>query len=831
MSILKVSPISGPSVASSFKIVDADVEMPTANGPGYFTITYLDTGQATNASPSIPSTPTLGSSISAQIGGMQVTGVVVSKDVSKRAGNHQYIIRAIDNSHRLDKIFVSLLNVTHEAGATQLPYVIYVGTEIDPCKGLSRKTDLCDPCNDQPQLEVQCFEEKELRVLDTDYTMNDLISAAASRGISISQSGDPLFSQHRRSYTGTLREVLQNWCADFGYTFISDGVNVEFIDLREGIEIFPTQQSNIIEEGVTESLENSYAEHTTIRFAKDGEIRRYECGRDWGKILSCNPVFVDSLWGNDTPLLINNEDSRFYNNSQNLIIAAILGKYSEELRDAFVFYNIYNEGTVGEGDMPLLGLKRIDTIKRGNSDIKKRSFYEQAIQSLYPSESGGVTLTRKHEESRGVYFLTAIYDESKRSMFREFESNIVDMLGKYFYRFVNENYADDYYVLVPENDSISYIPRGVSSENQDTLFHRAFPFLRNMPSKSAIFDNFATSQVANSSGLFVVERSPLWEIEPVDSEAINFDKNLNFMEEISVPEKNHSDQQTLTSDLDTALDANLGYFESVRKNNQGDINKLKVFKVLPFNYYDGDMVSVTIPNDTINSPVETSGSVELPWGGKEEAGITNTSTRQIKVSVAGGNDFIIIPPVGAIEIPNESLSYRSVVIKSGSSEAEVTQPKILKVKVIKPEGDKHIRIIHKHIDVTNEDLDLLSSQCTINQSTVNQYLNVYDNNFSINRASDSNIPDKKHRIVVSGEPILASFGSELIRGLQSVSVRLSADGYITTLVYSSIAKSRISEDIIKEKITRELTPKQPRKVWNAASAIQPPPSQALSQIS
>lgn len=80
------------------------------------------------------------------------------------------------------------------------------------------------------------------------YNFTELICVLAKAGLTFSKinsadrqtSAGPIESStpkinknknYRKDYAGTLREVLNNWCADFALDFYMDGVQINFVDL------------------------------------------------------------------------------------------------------------------------------------------------------------------------------------------------------------------------------------------------------------------------------------------------------------------------------------------------------------------------------------------------------------------------------------------------------------------------------------------------------------------------------------------------------------------------------------------------------------------------
>lgn len=79
---------------------------------------------------------------------------------------------------------------------------------------------------------------------EVSYNLTELITILAKAGLNFSQvnslnhlsSSSQIFpinknKNYRKNYTGTLREVLGNWCADFALDFYIDGTRIHFIDL------------------------------------------------------------------------------------------------------------------------------------------------------------------------------------------------------------------------------------------------------------------------------------------------------------------------------------------------------------------------------------------------------------------------------------------------------------------------------------------------------------------------------------------------------------------------------------------------------------------------
>ena len=92
--------------------------------------------------------------------------------------------------------------------------------------------------------------------------------------------------EYRQNYIGTLREVLNNWGADYGFDFFFDGADLVGYDLSAGIDLTPVRNAinagfrkgnadlSLIE-GMSESysLENTYKQNIIARYTSPPNTR------------------------------------------------------------------------------------------------------------------------------------------------------------------------------------------------------------------------------------------------------------------------------------------------------------------------------------------------------------------------------------------------------------------------------------------------------------------------------------------------------------------------------------------------------------------------------
>lgn len=229
------------------------------NGPSTLQISLIGTELGFSPSATTPRIVTVGNSY--------FTGYIVSSTERKGMSGAITEISMVDESIKLDRLFVglkgkhggiapanfkrrtgspvavetqldlSVLNAGRVSRTTDL-FTIYesdpvpndfilLGETIDPCEGdFDQLIDGCSPCDSRkttdPKAIENCLKKRNLDIHEVDYTFLDLLNAISSNqsiGYELLSGSSTRISNFRAQYTGTLREVLNNWCRDYGYSF------------------------------------------------------------------------------------------------------------------------------------------------------------------------------------------------------------------------------------------------------------------------------------------------------------------------------------------------------------------------------------------------------------------------------------------------------------------------------------------------------------------------------------------------------------------------------------------------------------------------------------
>jgi len=297
-------------------------------------------------------------------------------------------IEFIDGSFIFNKIYVGLikkhwqipLQNTVSKNNIQIsnyfaPYTInnnfiILGRELHPCDvnkdgsvdygELNTAVDPCDPCPSCPQdkysKQEKCDKLSYQKVFDVAYTFFELldgISAIASNsGINIKIT-KPFLPEEKikkflKSYTGTLKQVLDQWCSDLGLAAIFDPVENElfFRDLTADVKldesainaIVDNSNVKIISKEVQESMENTFSHGSISLYERNGETKPYTCEKSQSFVL---PIVSDFDIQGERKRKVYAAQGRVDVDWRDDTTSAILATYSEEMREAFWMRYVY----------------------------------------------------------------------------------------------------------------------------------------------------------------------------------------------------------------------------------------------------------------------------------------------------------------------------------------------------------------------------------------------------------------------------------------------------------------------------------------------------------
>lgn len=410
--------------------------------------------------------------------------------------------------------------------------LILVGDAIDPCKDFDSDNpiDKCNPCAQEPASKLDCSNRRSIDILDVDYTFNQLIEAASAiQGIAF-DSEFASTTNYRAQYKGTLREVLNNWCQDYGYSFYWEDGRVKFIDLSRGIPIrdnaIRLEKCKIEDFSETQSIEGNSKTINIAYFGKAGESPTYDCTKsDSGSksqagekevLLTC--VSLEALAKGNSAL-----ESR-YKSEEILKVMVTASYYSKDLRDLICYAKLLkfeNPSLVKLGPQPLMGwdIKGIAYENTTDDDVSS-DYTSGGLSKLYNSLLGSkngksaIFSAEKIEQikkNKGYFLIvnpigTKAYD---------FEKNLAEnFCGRYWTKSTNRTEGVSF--ESPDGSAKAYPNLLLTSKKSFALpgIDITHPYIKNADISILDPENFK-----NNSDFIILDRPQIWSPSP-DSDSV-----------------------------------------------------------------------------------------------------------------------------------------------------------------------------------------------------------------------------------------------------------------------------------------------------------------------
>lgn len=367
------------------------------------------------------------------------------------------------------------------------------------------------------------FVENSCDVPEVDYTFTDLIKALSSKYVTIKDKSlkdrtidSTGYSSYRKDYSGTLREVLNNWCSDFGYSFtwniFSTQPQVIGIDLTQEVgsnkvddirDLVDSLGSSKADKVIVESSTESYSKEGTY---KQSYISQYIKG---AKTKSDTSTQYDPKLFYNVPIELVTSSSEWGGRSlSEFIDSCSIGKYSEEARASYLW------GAGSAGCLTALGYS-------GKTDVADES--KAAIIADWTEDQVHDIITN-YGDNFSLSF--AYYNEEQRSYWQDWDSRVAnDFIGKYYFRPIMNGELDERGVITKaafenmttmvadgevkpyafrknfEKQDVSKFPWASFIKNGSShKLHNVFPYIRKRQITDESDPNFEKSQQGIPSG-------------------------------------------------------------------------------------------------------------------------------------------------------------------------------------------------------------------------------------------------------------------------------------------------------------------------------------------
>lgn len=387
------------------------------------------------------------------------------------------------------------------------------------------------------------FVENNCDVPDVDYTFSDLLMAFgvdtgslslpnSKRGntqyITVKNNslkdrtlGSDGYSSYRRSYSGSLREVLNSWCSDFGYSFTWDifssspqiiGIDLtktvggskinDIKELVDSIKIDDVKNNDAVVESTTESYskEGSYKQSYISQYLKPAKTKNKTSKKYVKKLFYNVPIEMITSDGRE----ISQQNSTFNKEyttrewggraRRDFINSVCIGKYNKEARLSYLWNVAVSSGNSKrvKGCFTALGYSDVDNL---DSDVKN------AIIAEWTEDQVHDIITRFGED---FIMKLGYFNEQASSYWEGWDESVSDFIGKYYFKPIVDGELDEKGLvtkaafenvtrMVAGNGEVRAYPFRKGKENQDAAnfpwanhvkageshwLHLVFPYLR-----------------------------------------------------------------------------------------------------------------------------------------------------------------------------------------------------------------------------------------------------------------------------------------------------------------------------------------------------------------
>ncbi len=725
-----------------------------------------------------------------------------------------------DSSIILDKTVIGLRGL-HGAGFTSAvtgtfsPNIVLVGTQIDPCQNVTNTpTDPCAPaCDDNAgeRENFDCGKERLLKILQVDYSFPELKAALSSK-ISFGGFPEAINSDYRASYTGTVREVLQNWCSDFGIGFYWESNSVYFYDISRGITINDAGLDsgyNVTNYTETKSIRDNYAKAKVVYFGIDGEERSYSCSSSSSKTVLLKPVTLYDLLSDqtrptgttspaDTYLKKNYDPQDRDSNTalRNFYDAIVLSYYSGILRDLYFLYE--KEGLVDDAAfeawildnkkaIPALGnLKPTIVLSKNSDNIEHLTAYSLILGKKKPDDA--VKFVEK-----GGFFVVASYQKDTHDHFENLEKSLAEnFIGKYWIRpFSN---GTSYSYDAPDG-TVDYYSNG--SEIQFPFLNdlpgdiqKSSDFLQDMISSAAVDEAGVVTSSATHGKFLLMERTALW--SPArNSTAI--EKLLNTVRPYAMVKLGSEDIAglNLTGSSATSIfseNDDFTIFEVYPRPRKLDLEITKSLDQEDRNPLDAKNTSLSSERD----------------GTITAYGLNSSATQYFVIKTAGSNLQIHLPSQAGAKFGSD---YGGYVVIANSNDADSGYDIVLEKKevilgdsVLTTNKDVATELVFK--DATQNLIEFLESSgtntCGYNDNAIRQLLV----KFNARQKMFASIERIEKKYDLSGIPATPFTASD---GLQSFAINVDESGLHSSITFSNLPSQNKSDSVLEKNFEKIAT--------------------------
>lgn len=602
--------------------------------------------------------------------------------------------------------------------------IIYVGSSDEDCSELAFSAldskDPCDICGKIDNISVNkldCENYYYYNKRNFSYTIEELISALSKAGMGLSFVSPLSKTKNKFTYSGTVRDVLNNVCNEIGYTFYlspQSGI-IRFVDLRAGINInlkniaSSENKCKILSQSHLRSRKEQVDNFGIVSLSKEGEEKDYPCnGESCRKLIllpfTLNDIIEDGAYLADDQII----GAKPNLNERLEFFSCVTGRLGSDLRNAALWTSSsgYNFKTAKDLETDGVG-KRLSalgdmTVKKvffgGSGDAQNKLFYH-VLLALYAAqeESNIETFARENK----TYFFLAKTNSTKLERIIKFEEDLCSgFYGQHWIRRFKQHWTGLSYSPLSPDGQVSYydyrqpvnlpfaniLYEGLGSLESSKLIERK-------GEEEDIVSGENPNELKASDTFFLMSRPssflPLT-YNDEDKKAISEFVDSYLFKPMDIPAELIPQLKTMTG-LDDFDDQNYSLFV-VKKEAKNS--------------------KISIKEPTIIDHEEEKENVIIPvnaCGKSTSYGLKSAETKKFSISAEGFDVDIIMPPQSfCYNDGGEHPGYTILVQRTGSSSSFfIPKYELFSTFTLKQISNAGMKVAHTQYKLTPSDLNLL----------------------------------------------------------------------------------------------------------------------------
>lgn len=840
MAILNVPSITinGSSQIFGGQIFSLDLELPVeiTSAPAEISIGIVSQDKATYVEPNLtsfnPYTIVVGDIFQA------VYYAIELQYRDSTDGGKALYVTFVDESYILDTYWVGLHNkMGNKNGKGNPDSLILVGNEVHPCDinedgvfdskdvaliNYDQQQDQCELLCPQRQngstpIEEICKDKEVTQLFDVTYSFDQLLAALKAKRIPITKTPGKINTDYFARYTGKLRNVLENWCSDFGWTFVWKR-GLYFIDCRQRPKVNLQSFSNLKSLSVKKSMRNTVSRGAITYYGQPGVIGQTDCTKSESYLLHCltlRELFGDFYTPNKVAMIRSQGDLASTGNtsagsSSNVDLTkeykddvypngvpilsfeafCVCSFFNETVRNLYAFYKHYNlvsdSAAIAAKNKSLdrLGRMKIYEVFSNGAPQQQRDIYTSLLDGSFTIDDRTIFSNDTEKNNfinNGGYFALVAYDEELMQRQYEIEQHLAsEFMGQHWIRPFQAPFVGENPQVVPQgtyyaslSTDLNQIPFSQFQHTYNGYVGRllnTYLQVQNNNFKAYNYKRFGRSESQQRyprllRSFIYMNKNPVWNPTKVGtSDFASIVKNRSSR----VPREFPIDGETLQQNFPTYLTPD--------KINPSDIKYVRLMAFFPDSF--------TINSQVVTHPQEEGFFYRDDGTTIETYGLTSKQT--VRYNILGIP--VYLPAAASVQFSTPSIFSSNIYLSRTNTAGEQSVPsykvlvtatknnrgiipKIETTYIAPPQSNRVLSVEYTLKDLDKQNLKYLLSPsiplCTVNQDTLLQYHKTFNSNLNF----DVTEPFESYEYELIG--VTLPNGIDISDGLEGINITIN----------------------------------------------------------